>query len=79
MKICVMCKWYENLKCGTGLTHWSHHRCTHPKLALPGKTDPVTGAKTYGPHESAFSCPVCKEINDGDCIYFEAKKVCANE
>jgi hypothetical protein len=77
MTICVECRWHRDVTPGeyrsASGSDWVYLLCAHPRVALPSKTDPVTGKSGYGDLSNDYPWPNCRGINKkGKCKHFEA-------
>ena len=76
--ICMYCKHHNGAKLSDP---WFEHICRQPDLQRQEQEDPVTGGRrwvgpVYDGHTTYFSEPepCCREVNFGDCGFFERKK-----
>lgn len=75
--ICVECRFHNGASPDAS---WLSHRCFYPALEGGEKQDPVTGKIKYANEDSQGIVfltreknPYCRDINTGNCEYFEAK------
>ena len=68
MSFCVTCvhNRKENLV-------WHKQRCQHPDLIRRKILNPITGIITYLTTEIE-KYPLCRDVNHGNCLHYEAKK-----
>ena len=76
--ICVNCRHHSG---ALPTRPWHEHRCLHPELERQKEQDPVTGMWVYSDKNDLGRIvlveekhPDCRDINHGNCQYFEKKK-----
>jgi hypothetical protein len=80
MITCIKCIHFYNKSDGTNLI-WYNLYCKAPVIQRPKAKDPVTGQTGYKTKNSLGDeyyddtpSPFCRDINQGNCPYFEEKK-----
>lgn len=76
--ICAKCKHIVKKEDRRPGTYWYNYSCGHPELEHPKGIDYVTGEPCYWTKNdlgqtycTASPRPFCRDINDGECRYYE--------